>query len=146
MVRLEREVSRNLVFIAAFTAALSLVMEAVFLIGGWWNLKVLAGNIAGAVAAVLNFYLLCVTVQKAVEMNKEDASKKMRMSKSLRMLMIAVICALAIWLLGSGVPVTLATLIPLTFPRIALIFYSIRQKKDAKVPVSDPEGGRETLE
>lgn len=146
MVRLEREVSKNLVFIAAFTAALSLVMEAVFLIGDWWNLKVLAGNIAGAVAAVLNFYLLCVTVQKAVEMNKEDASKKMRMSKSLRMLMIAVICALAIWLLGSGVPVTLATLIPLMFPRIALIFYSIRHKKDAKASVSEQEGGSETLE
>lgn len=146
MVRLEREVSRNLVFIAAFTLALSLIMESVFLIGAWWNWKVLVGNVAGALAAVLNFYLLCVTVQKAVEMEKEDASKKMRMSKPLRMLMIAVICALVIWLLGSGVTVTLATLIPLIFPRIALIFYSIRQKKDAKDPVSDPEGGRETLE
>ena len=146
MVRLEREVSRNLVFIAAFTLALSLIMEAVFLIGGWWNWKVPVGNAAGAFAAILNFYLLCVTVQKAVEMKTEDASKKMRMSKSLRMLMIAVICALAIWLLGSGVTITLATLIPLTFPRIALIFYSIRHKKGAKVPVSDPEGGRETLE
>lgn len=146
MVKLERDVRRNLMYIAAFTVALSLMMEAVFLVGNWWNWKVLPGNLAGASVAVLNFYLLCVTVQKAVTMKKEDASKKMHWSKSLRMLMIAAVCALVIWRLGSGVPVTLATVIPLIFPRVAIMIYSVRNKKKQGVSASGTEGGSEILE
>lgn len=146
MVKLEREVSKNLVFVTAFTAALSLIMEAVFLIAGLWNWKILLGNLAGASVAVLNFYLLCVTVQKAVEMKKEDAPKKMHWSKSLRMLMIAAVCALVIWLLDGGTPCALATVIPLVFPRISFLVYSIRHKKDKNIQAEEPEGSDEILE
>lgn len=132
MIRLENEVKKNLIYIAVWTGALSIVLEAAFLIAGFWDIFVLVGNLVGSFAAVFNFYLLCVTVQKALEMDKEKAMKKVRLSKSLRMLVMAAICALGIWLLKAN---PWATVIPLLFPRVALTVYSVRHKKD-KDPVS----------
>ena len=53
--------------ISAGTLILSVLMEAIHLLGGWWDYTVLPGNLIGAGIAVLNFFLMGLTVQQAVD-------------------------------------------------------------------------------
>lgn len=130
------------------------LMVAVFLILGKFDYTVLLGAVLGAGAAVGNFFLMALTVQKvtddmpvlppreAPEENENDeeteekeqtlsdearqAGKKMQLSYTLRMFLIAGIAALAI-----TVPVfnPWAALIPLLFPRIVIAIRSLLENK-----------------
>ena len=60
--RLDPTVKKETLYIAAWTAVLSLVMHAVFLALGAWNLSVLWGNLLSLAAGILNFLLLGLTV------------------------------------------------------------------------------------
>jgi len=93
----------------------SLLMQAVFLIIGQWDYTVVLGNLLGAVTAVANFFFMALTVQRSLEMVPDDASKRVRTSHSLRMLMQLVICVI-----GGAVPCfnIFAVVIPLVFPSI----------------------------
>ena len=101
-------------------------MEAVFLIIGKWSLPVLLGNLLGGCMAVLNFFLLGLTVQKAVTKEEKEAKDAMKVSQSLRMLMLFATAAL-----GALLPVfnIFATLIPLLFPRIAIALRPVFDRK-----------------
>ncbi len=113
-------VGKETAYAAAWTLALSLVMEAVFLIAGAWGLPVLLGNIGGAAAAVGNIFLLARAAEQAVESGSTEAAmRRIRASKSLRMAGIAAVCVLCIAVLKTNV---YATLIPLVFPRIGYAF------------------------
>lgn len=130
------------------------LMVAVFLILGKFDYTVLLGAVLGAGAAVGNFFLMALTVQKVTddmpvlpprEAPEEDendeeteekeqplsdearqAGKKMQLSYTLRMFLIAGIAALAI-----TVPVfnPWAALIPLLFPRIVIAIRSLLENK-----------------
>ena len=77
-------------------------------------------NLAGALVAIGNFFLLGWTVSKAVEQGKpEEAAKRVKASASFRMLGMAIICVIFIGVLKTD---PYATLIPLLFPRIGLLF------------------------
>ena len=65
-------VKRESIYVAIWVGVLSLLMEAVFLICGWWETGVLLGNILGGAAAVLNFFLMGLSVQKAVEKDEKE--------------------------------------------------------------------------
>ena len=52
-------------YIAVWVVIFSTLMQAVFLIARGWNVTVLFGNLLGAAAAVLNFFLMGLTVQSA---------------------------------------------------------------------------------
>ena len=120
MANLDPAVKKETVYIAGWTGALSLVMEAAFLLLGKWDLSVLLGNLGGAAAAIGNFYLLGRTVSKAVDLGKpEEAAARVKASATVRLLGMGVVCALLIWLCGTNV---YATLIPLLFPRIGILF------------------------
>ena len=87
----------------------------------------LIGNLGGAIAAVGSFFLLAVTVSKAVSSGKpEDAAKRVKASASLRMLGMGGLCALLIGVFHTNV---YATVIPLLFPRIGLMFRPMIDKK-----------------
>ena len=87
MSKLDPAVKKETGYIAFWVILLSVIMEAVFLILRKWNLSVLIGNLGGAIAAVGSFFLLAVTVSKAVSSGKpEDAAKRVKASASLRML------------------------------------------------------------
>lgn len=139
------------------------LMVAVFLILGKFDYTVLLGAVLGAGAAVGNFFLMALTVQKVTDdmpvlppreapekdENGEEAEeteeteeteekeqplsdearqagKKMQLSYTLRMFLIAGIAALAI-----TVPVfnPWAALIPLLFPRIVIAIRSLLENK-----------------
>ena len=116
-------------FIAGFVLVGSLAMEAVYLLLGAWTLPVLLGNLLGAALAVGNFLLMGLTIQKALGKSEEDAKKLMKLSQQLRMLMLLVGCVL-----GSALACCdlVATLIPLLFPRIAVMIRGLTGKDKDK--------------
>lgn len=119
MKSIDKVVRRETLYIAAFTLILSVLMEAVFLAIGYWDLRVLLGNLLGGAAAIANFLLMGITVQLATESDEKDARNKMKLSQSLRALMLFAVAALGCILDCFN---TAAVLIPLFFPRVAIIF------------------------
>lgn len=126
MKRIDPTVLKETCYIAAFVFIFSLAMESVFLIIGKWDYTVLLGNLLGFVAAVGNFFLMGLSVQSSLKKEEKDAKSLMKLSQSLRLLLIFVIA-----LIGYLVPVfnTIAVLIPLLFPRIAVALRPVFMKK-----------------
>ena len=136
--RIDETVRRETGSISLWVLILSVIMEAVFLVIGAWKPDVLWGNLIGAVAAVMNYALLAWTVTRIVNAGATDQLKqKMHASKSLRQLLMLLVCVLAIALLKTN---PFATLIPLLFPRIAL---AVRQAKQGKEPSAAEDEGDE---
>ncbi|MBR5134692.1 MAG: hypothetical protein IKV35_03745 [Clostridia bacterium] len=123
----DKAVLGNTAYIAAFTVILSAMMEAVFLMIGKWDWFVLFGNLLGAAAAVGNFFIMGMTVQKAVTKEQKEARDLIRLSQALRLLGLVVI-----GVLGAALPCfnILAVLIPLFFPRIAIMLYPLVHRKE----------------
>lgn len=117
MKKLDATVRKETKYIAVWVLLFSAVMEAVFLIIGKWDYTVLLGNLLSGAAVVLNFLLMGITIQNAVEKDEKDAKSTMKASQSLRTLFLFVIVVIGvvapcfnIW----------STIIPLFFPRIAI--------------------------
>ena len=117
MKKLDATVKKETLYIAAWTLILSAVMESVFLIAGLWKIDVLFGNLLSALCAVLNFLLMGITVQNAVEKDEKDAASLMRFSQSMRMFMQLGVGALGVLFFDP-----IAAIVPLFFPRIAVSF------------------------
>lgn len=99
------------------------IMQAVFLIIQKWNYTVLLGNLLSGVIGVVNFLLLGLTVQKAVNSEDEKYAKSlMKSSQAIRLVML-----FGVAILGATVPCfnLWATLIPLLFPRITIVIRQI---------------------
>ncbi len=127
MANLDPAVKKETAYIACWTGVLSLVMEAVFLVLGKWELPVLLGNLGGAAVAVGNFFLMARTVSLAVERGKPDeAAQRVKASASIRLIAVGALCALLIGVLKTNV---YATLIPLLFPRIGILFRPVIDRK-----------------
>ena len=91
--KISSAVKTETLHIAAGTGILTVVMTAVFFVIGRFSLPVLWGALLGGGAAVLNFFLLGLTVQRAAR-EEDQARMKMRMqfSYSLRMLFLLAVC------------------------------------------------------
>ena len=114
-------------YITVWVLLLSLLMEAVFLIIRQWDLSVLFGNLGGAVLAVGNFFLLAYTVSRAVDKGKpEEAAQRVKATATLRLIGVGALSALLIGVFKTNV---FATLIPLLFPRVAIAFRPMLDRK-----------------
>ena len=126
MKKIDAAVWQETKYIALWVLILSVLMQAVFLIIGEWDYTVLLGNVLSAFAVVLNFFLLGITVQKALEKEERDAKNHMKVSQMYRFLFLTVVV-----ILGAVLPCfsiwTVA--IPLLFPRIAIAFRQLFDKK-----------------
>ena len=118
--KIDPNVKRTTRFIAACVLVLSALMQAVYLIVGAWKSTVLWGNLLGAFVAVLNFFLMGLTIQRSLGYEPEDAKKYIRVSQSLRMLMVLAFCAI-----GAAAPIfdLFAVVVPLVFPRIGTMLW-----------------------
>ncbi len=121
-------------FVALVTLILSALLQAVFLIISKWDYTVLLGNILGGAAAVGNFFIMGLTVQSALGMSVEDAKKRMKLSQSLRTLLLFAVAAL-----GYLIPVfeLLAVIIPYVFPRVAVALRAVSIKNSGEVNQRD---------
>ena len=100
-------------YILLWELILSALMQAVFLVIGEWDYTVLLGNLLGDAAAIGNFLLMGITVQNALGKDEKEAKNLMKLSQSLRMLMLFVVA-----MIGYLVPAfkTLAVVISFVFP------------------------------
>lgn len=116
--RPEKTVLRETAFVSVGTLILSVLMNAVFLIIGKWNITVLLGNILSGIPSVINFFLMGMTVQKAVGESGKAAENFMRVSMLLRTVIL-----FAVTIVGVCNPDTfnlVSVLVPLFFPRISI--------------------------
>lgn len=124
--KIDETVRRETVNIAIGTLILSVLMESVFLLLGKWDYTVLLGNLLGMFGAIMNFFLMGLTVQSAVRQEQKGATTKMKASQMLRMLMLFVVA-----ILGAVLPCfqIFAVLIPFFFPRITIMcrFFSLKK-------------------
>ena len=125
--KIDATVKKETLFIAAFTLIFSAIMELVFLLLDYWNYKVVLGNLLGFTAAVLNFFLMGYTVQEAVLLEEKDAKKKVKLSQSLRTLMLVAFAAVGCVFKCFN---PIAVLLPLLFPRIAILFRPLFKNND----------------
>ncbi len=121
MKNVEPAIIKNISRVACIDLVLSLLMQSVFLLLGIWDIGVLFGNFLGYIASVLNFFLLCITVQSAVQREKDDAKRLIAMSQRMRLLMM-----LAFAVVGFLVPVfnPYAVVIPFLFNGVAVFIIS----------------------
>lgn len=126
MKKVDKTVRRETIYIALFTLVLSLLLQSVFLIIGKWDYKVLCGNILSGSVSVLNFFLMGITVQKAVKKEEKQASNTMKLSQALRNIMLFLTAVI-----GVTVPCfnIFSVIIPLFFPRIAVSFRPLFNKR-----------------
>lgn len=128
MKKIDATVLKETRYVAGVTLILSVAMEAVFFLLGKWSFSVLWGNVLGIFGAVINFFLMGITVQNAVIKEEKEAKKLIQFSQSARMLMLFVIAAI-----GYLVPIfhTIAAVIPLLFPRVAVFLHPILIKDES---------------
>lgn len=157
MMKIQPAVRQETLRIAVGTLILTGLMLAVFLVIGRFDVTVLLGAVLGSAAAIGNFFLLALSVQKAAETMKgvqlpsyeeaeaglEDgetelptpdvpelqrAKRAMQASYTGRLFLLAVI-----GILGLTLPCfhAVATVLPFLFPRIVITIYGITNKKEA---------------
>ena len=117
MKAIDKTVRQETGYIALCELLLSVLLQAVFLVIGQWNYTVLLGNLLSGGVAVLNFFLMGVTIQEATDREEKNARTLMRMSQSLRMVALFA-----------------AALVPLFFPRLAVAFRPLVGRKSGNTP------------
>lgn len=124
MKKIDPVVRKETRYIAVWTLLFSALMQAVFLLIGQWDLTVLWGNLLSAAVSIGNFFFMAVYVVKAMEKEEKEAKQTLRLSKSMRFLVLLVAVVVGVLLFNIW-----ATLIPLLFPRIAIALRPLMQKK-----------------
>jgi hypothetical protein len=112
-------------YIAVWVIFLSLIMDAVFLLLRKWDQSLLYGNHGGAIVSIWNFFLMALIATRAmnrgVESGKpEEAAARVKATAMVRLLGCVLLCVLLIAVFKTNV---YATLIPMLFPRIGIVFW-----------------------
>lgn len=127
MIKLEKAVRCETGYIAIWVLILSALMQAVFLILNKWDYTVLLGNLLSGSVSLLNFLLMGLTIQSATSKDEAQAKQQMRLSQTLRMLMIFAATVLGVLLPCFN---TITSIVPIFFPRIALAFQPLFLRDD----------------
>lgn len=128
MPKIDKTVQKETGYIALWVLIFSALMQATFLVIGKWDLTVLFGNLLGGALAVLNFFLMGIGVQKAVRKEEKEARDLMKLSQTLRSFLVLVVVIVGIVLHCFH---TVAVILPLFFPRIAVAIRPLFMKKEA---------------
>ncbi len=126
MKKINETVKKETLYIALSVFILSVFMQAVFLIIKKWDYTVLLGNALGYIGTVLNFFLMALTVQSAVEKEEKEAKNALKVSQALRLLMLFVILVICFAFKCFNI---IAVILPLFFTRIAIFLRSAIVKK-----------------
>ena len=120
LVKIDKTVIKETKYIASFVVVFSVFMQAIFLIIAKWDYTVLLGNLWGAAVAIGNFFAMGLFVQKAVMQNEQDARQTVKASQGLRFAAIFMLSVIGI-IIFKQTPTRVAVLIPLIFPRFAVM-------------------------
>jgi ATP synthase I chain. len=123
--KLSAEVKKNIVCVSGISLSLSLIMVGVFALLGQFTLVILWSALYGCFFACFNFYLLAITVTKA--MGREEKGKAMAsISYTVRSLMMLLGGIFAVAYLAYN---PIAVVIPYIFPRISINIIQITMAK-----------------
>lgn len=127
MKKIDATVIKETQYILCWTLVLSAITQAVFLVIRKWDYAVLLGNLLGGSAVVLNFLLMGIFIQNALNKDEEDAKKTLKLSQLYRFLFLIVVLVV-----GVGLPCFNAwtVIVPMFFPRIAIAFRPLFDKKN----------------
>jgi hypothetical protein len=126
--KVDQTVRRETLYITAVVLILSVLMQAVFLIIRQWDYTVLLGNLLGGGVAVLNFFLMGLTVQKATSEDEKRAKTVMHTSQVARTFAMFGVAVLGALLDCFNIA---AVLIPLFFPSISVLLRPLFSKRKA---------------
>ena len=126
MKKIDATVLRETLYISAWVLILSVLTQAIFLIIGQWDYKALLGNLLSGSVAILNFFLMGLTVQSAVTKEEKEARSAIKLSQLYRFLFLIIIV-----IIGIVAPCfsNWTVIIPIFFPRVALLFRPLFDKK-----------------
>ncbi len=130
MSKIDKVVLRETAYIAIWTIIFSALLQSTFLMLGKWSVSVLLGNVYSGAAAVLNFFLMGLSVQKALTKDPKDVQAYIKATGTIRLFALFVITVIGVLLFRSAV---LAVAIPLLFPRAAIMirpFFGKRMDAD----------------
>ena len=119
MKKIDPIVLKETTYIAIWTLIFSTLMQAVFLILHRWDYTVLLGNLLTGGAAVLNFFLMGLTIQRVLGKEEKEARTAIRVSQLYRNLAMLLIVGAAVL---APVFHVWASVIAVFFPRIAILF------------------------
>ena len=126
MKKIDATVIKETGYIALWVLVLSALTQSVFLVIGKWDYTVLLGNILSGAVAILNFFLMGITVQRALEKSEDDAKKSIKVSQLYRFLFLVVVVIIGVVLPCFS---TWTVIIPIFFPRIAILFRPLFDKR-----------------
>lgn len=127
--RFDPSVRREIGYVTLGTLFLTAIEIGVFFLLGYYTSKVLFGAILSAVGGILNFFLLAVTVTRALSYSpEEEAAAKglLKLSRISRMLFLAAVLAVGVILFSPW-----STLITVVFPRLIIGVRSVCVRRAA---------------
>ncbi len=125
MKKIDKVVKSETLYILYVGAILSLLMQSIFLIISKWDYTVLLGNIYGLLVSVGNFFFMAFNIQLSLKKDTDDAKKQLKLSQSLRLLMLFVLAAIAYVIPFLNI---ISAILPYLFPRIAISLRPIFKK------------------
>ena len=126
MKKIDPVVFKETKYIALWVVVLSALMQSVFLVLKLWDYTVLLGNLLTGVTVILNFFLMAVSVQNALDKEDKEAKMALKVSQIYRYLFLAVVTVIGVTLPCFH---TWAVIIPVFFTRIAIAFRPLFDKK-----------------
>ncbi len=125
MEKINPTVMKETKYILKWSIVLSVLLQAVFLVVQKWDYTVLLGSILSIIAGTGNFFLMGLTVQKAVKKSESEAKGFIKISQTYRMLLLIIFVVM-----GVIVPCfnMWAVVIGLLFPRIAIFIRPFTDK------------------
>ena len=131
--KIDKTVLHETKLLSLGVAILSLLEQGVFFVCGAWWTGVLFSTLLVAAAQILNFFLLGVTVQRAVTMeNQKRRELLLRFSLAGRMLLI--LCSVVLGILLPGAFDLWALLPPVFFNRITFLVRGMVPVKETPFP------------
>lgn len=127
-------------FISYVVLVLSALLEAVYLIIGHWNYTVLLGNVLGGGAGILNFFLMGMGLQNALNKNSADAKTTVSFSHTYRNIMMLAVLAVAYFAPCFDI---IPTIIALFFATIGVYIKVFIMKKTDTADATNEVGGSE---
>ncbi len=128
MKKIDKTIIRETLIIAAGSAVLSAVMNAVFLIIGKWDITVLLGTLLGLIVSVGNFFLMGLTIQSSIGKDEKAIKTRVQFSLIFRLMLMFAVAVGAYFL--PKVFNIIPLLISFFFPRIVILFRGFIKTKE----------------
>ncbi len=122
------KIDENFEKVTKFNVLLTVIENVAFFLFKKWDYTVFIGSLWGLIMTSMFFYMICVSVPRALAMEDPDiAAKRIRASQLERLVVLAIGIVAAIKIRWIYWP---AALIPLLFTRISILLLNFTNKEE----------------